>query len=324
MVCVGEYDTCFGVCQLYTSCIQVGGQGVRSFPNQERNLNGDRQRVLCYHVVMASRKPKGIVDDIVGGIRDIVSPWLGTPPNPALSEELNNKIAQAQGLARGAAETLDQAFAGGMIKAGVQGNKALAKQAAINAAALGVGYVAGKVVQKVVQSGQAAVKGTYFGVHGSETQGLSSINPLIGKTKDVTNVTNNAARAAGYNVPDVPVAYSYPAQPNRVAGNLQTADAYARQGSVYVVNTPQTNVNVAQWNKVERYSPQPLKVVKEIKVPELPEYAPVYATREVRQSALANVNAARVANDAKMIRQVQNAVRNQKVKTFLQGAIKRR
>jgi hypothetical protein len=42
-------------------------------------------------------------------------------------------------LARGAAETLDQTFAGGLVKAGVQGNKALAKQAAINAAALGTG-----------------------------------------------------------------------------------------------------------------------------------------------------------------------------------------
>ena len=93
---------------------------------------------------MAARKPKGIVDDIVGGIRDIVSPWLGTPPGQ------NRSVTQAQGLARGAAETLDQVFAGGMVKAGTQGNAALAKQAGVNAAALATGYVAGKVVQKVV------------------------------------------------------------------------------------------------------------------------------------------------------------------------------
>jgi hypothetical protein len=98
---------------------------------------------------MARRKPKnvnrptGIVDDIVDGIRDIVSPWLGTPPGQ------NSKVTQAQGLARGAAETLDQTFAGGLVKAGVQGNQALAKQAAINAAALGTGYIAGKAVQKL-------------------------------------------------------------------------------------------------------------------------------------------------------------------------------
>jgi hypothetical protein len=99
---------------------------------------------------MASRKPKnvnrptGIADDIFDGIRDIVSPWLGTPPNPALSEKLNNKIAQVGQLTRGAAETLDQVYAGGLVKAGVQGNKALAQQAAVNAAALGTGYIVGK------------------------------------------------------------------------------------------------------------------------------------------------------------------------------------
>lgn len=90
---------------------------------------------------MAQRKPKSIADDIVGGIRNIMSPWLGTPPAQ------NRQVTQAQGLARSAAENLDQAFAGGMVKAGVQGNKALAKQAAVNAVALGVGYVAGKTVQ---------------------------------------------------------------------------------------------------------------------------------------------------------------------------------
>jgi len=77
----------------------------------------------------------------LGFVQDIVSPWLGTPPGQ------NRQVTQAQGLARGAAETLDQAFAGGMVKAGVQGNQALVKQAAVNAAALGTGYIAGKAVQ---------------------------------------------------------------------------------------------------------------------------------------------------------------------------------
>jgi hypothetical protein len=84
-------------------------------------LDGTRQRLLVYHVVMAARKPKGIADDIVGGIRNIVSPWLGAPAGQSRS------VTQAQGLARSAAETLDQTFAGGMIGAGVKGNKALAK-----------------------------------------------------------------------------------------------------------------------------------------------------------------------------------------------------
>jgi len=95
---------------------------------------------------MARRTPKGIQDDIVGGIRKIVSPWLGAPPTQP------TQVTQAQGVARAAAENLDQVFAGGMIKAGVQGDKALVKQAAINAAALGAGYIAGKAVQGLIRA----------------------------------------------------------------------------------------------------------------------------------------------------------------------------
>ena len=128
--------------------------------------------------VMASRKPKGIDDQIIGGIRQIMSPWLGTPPAQ------NNKVTQAQGLARTAAQTLDQTFAGGMIGAGVQGNKALAKQAAVNVAALGTGYVAGKAMQTAVNSGivsravrsVAGRNNTYF-VHGSSTKGIKKLDP---------------------------------------------------------------------------------------------------------------------------------------------------
>ena len=123
---------------------------------------------------MAVRKPKGIADDIVGGIRDIVSPWLGTPPG-----ELK-QVTQFKEATRVAAEGLDQTFAGGMIKAGVQGNKALVQQAAVNAAYLGAGYVAGKAIQTaagaVAKSGvvPATIRSvvgrdaTYF-VHGSPT-----------------------------------------------------------------------------------------------------------------------------------------------------------
>ena len=107
----------------------------------------------------------GNAGDIVGGVRKIVSPWLGTPPGQ------NRSVTQAQGLARQAAEGLDQALTGGMIKAGVQGNKALAKQAAVNAAALGVGYVAGKAIQTA--AGAAAAK----------------INPFREATKQVNKIS---------------------------------------------------------------------------------------------------------------------------------------
>jgi hypothetical protein len=117
---------------------------------------------------MAKSKPKGIADDIVGGVRNIVSPWLGAPAGQ------NRSVTQAQGLARAAAETLDQTFAGGMIGAGVKGNKALAKQAAVNVAALGTGYIAGKITQKVLPLVQTKL-GNEIGVHLSNTDRLRKI-----------------------------------------------------------------------------------------------------------------------------------------------------
>jgi hypothetical protein len=96
-------------------------------------------------------RPTGIVDDIAKGIKDIASPWLPAAPGQ------NKSVTQAQGLARATAETLDQTVTGGLVKAGTQGNKALAKQAAINAAALGTGYVAGKAIQTA--AGAAAKTG---------------------------------------------------------------------------------------------------------------------------------------------------------------------
>ena len=95
---------------------------------------------------MAPRKSRSQPTGIIDVVKDIVSPWLGAPAGQSKS------VTQAQGLARQAAEGLDQTFAGGMIKAGVQGNKALVQQAAVNAAALGTGYVAGKVAVTVANA----------------------------------------------------------------------------------------------------------------------------------------------------------------------------
>jgi len=113
-------------------------------------------------------KPTGIVDDIAKGIKDIASPWLPAAPGQ------NKSVTQAQGLARAAAETLDQAVTGGLVQAGTQGNKALAKQAAINAAALGAGYVAGKAAQKALPLVQAQI-GKELGVHLTLTDKLQKI-----------------------------------------------------------------------------------------------------------------------------------------------------
>jgi hypothetical protein len=179
-------------------------------------------------------RPTGIVDDIAKGIKDIASPWLPAAPGQ------NRSVTQAQGLARGAAETLDQTFAGGLVKAGTQGNKALAKQAAINAAALGTGYVAGKAIQTavgaVVKSGVPAkitnkLTGQMVGVHGSPVSGLKTINPTL----------SQSAIREGYTNPQV-----YAANP--AAGrSLSTATDYSQlsgqgvspskgqSGSVYIV-----------------------------------------------------------------------------------------
>ena len=113
-------------------------------------------------------RPTGIVDDIAKGIKDIASPWLPAAPGQ------NKSVTQAQGLARATAETLDQTVAGGLVKAGTQGNQALAKQAAINAAALGTGYVAGKAVQKVAPIVKSKL-GRELGVHLSDTDNLRKI-----------------------------------------------------------------------------------------------------------------------------------------------------
>jgi len=132
---------------------------------------------------MATRKPKNILDNvddkIVGGIRQIMSPWLGKPPGE------QPQVTQGKALARSAANMLDQNITGGMIGAGVRGPKALAKQAGVNAVALGAGYVAGKAMQTalpvVKDRLQTAIPilrnklGNEIGVHLSNTDNLKNI-----------------------------------------------------------------------------------------------------------------------------------------------------
>jgi hypothetical protein len=198
-------------------------------------LNGTRQRVLLYHTYMASRKPKGIVDDISKGIykgvKTISSPWLGTPPGQ------NRSVTQAQGLARSAAETLDQTFAGGMVKAGTQGNKALVKQAGVNAASLAIGYIAGKAVvtSGVVPRIINKVTGKTIGLHGSPVSGLKSIDPRISRS-DVDVPTVSFMRT------DVP--------PKMRASNVSVNQQYAgSQGSIYVVKATKATSDLPKFTK---------------------------------------------------------------------------
>jgi len=229
-------------------------------------LNGTRQRVLVYHVVMASRKPKGIVDDISKGIykgvKAISSPWLGTPPGQ------NRSVTQAQGLARSAAETLDQTYAGGMIKAGTQGNKALAKQAGVNAAALGVGYVVGKAVQTAANAvAKTGVPNQILNtltnktvvVHGSPIRNIKVLQPKSGSSIGNTTPHVFVREVTRRNMFDDSLA----------AG----ASHYANDvGSVYV-----SKVNKKDLTSVEKLyggnypnylvSNKPVNVYSEIKIP---------------------------------------------------------
>ena len=233
---------------------------------------------------MATRKPKGIADDIVGGVRKIVSPWLGAPAGQSKS------VTQAQGLARQAAESLDQAFAGGMIKAGTQGNKALVKQAAVNAAALGAGYVAGKAIQTaagaVAKSGvvPATIRSvvgrdaTYF-VHGSPTKGIKKLNPKYELQEQYINAEPYFAERwpGGIDERSVPAIYGNPLKQSgggrRAANQLvpirelresvYDSKGYAgKYGSLYVAKVPKNKF-------YDQYTENPAKVIREIDVTNL-------------------------------------------------------
>lgn len=243
-------------------------------PN-DGSVIGTRQRLLVYHVVMARRKPSGIIDVV----KDIVSPWLGAPAGQ------NRQVTQAQGLARGAAETLDQAFAGGMIKAGVQGNQALAKQAAVNAAALGTGYIAGKAIQTA--AGAAAKTGVVprivnkvtkqeLYLHGSPKSGIKQINPTIGVNREWSSERG----AIGF--------FENPKASETGSGGM--AGVYAGpKGSVYVVKGPKKSFTSDPNNQmvyqnqtpIVAISKQPQKVVSEIKL------ANIGSSRDARAEAVA-------------------------------------
>ena len=247
-------------------------------------LDGTRQQGLVYHVVMARRKPATQPTGIIDVVKDIVSPWLGAPPAQ------NKQVTQAQGLARAAAETLDQTFAGGLVKAGVQGNKALVKQAAVNAAALGAGYIAGKAA--VTAAGAAAKTGvipatirsvigrdeTYF-VHGSPTKGIKKLDPKYELQEQYINAEPYFAERwpGGIDERSVPAIYGNPLKQSgggrRYANQLvpmrelresvYDSKGYAgKYGSLYVAKVPKNKF-------YDQYTENPAKVIREIDVTNL-------------------------------------------------------
>lgn len=231
---------------------------------------------------MARRKPKSVADDIVGGIRNIVSPWLGAGPGEY------KQVTQGKAVARGAAGLLDQAVAGGMVGAGVKGDKALVKQAGVNAAALGTGYIAGKAIQTAANTGIVprvvrVVTGrnqTYF-VHGSPTKGIKKLDP---KYETMAN-TIASDPPLSERFPDGPpgpndgVTYGHRLheynQPNKLVQyedlqeRILDSAGYARfnskgRGSLYIARTPTKSFE-------DELTSAKSKVIKEINITGLSE-----------------------------------------------------
>lgn len=236
-------------------------------------LDGTRQRVVVYHVVMARRKPATQPTGIIDVVKDIVSPWLGAPPAQ------NRQITQAQGLARAAAETLDQTFAGGFVKAGVQGNKALVKQAAVNAAALGTGYIAGKAVQKtlpVVTNKLTNIRNqnTSYLFHGSAEENLSTIipQPAYLKKQNLPNrtyLTSDVREAESFAEIAARSKQNYGGGPENLRGSFYVVAGKTKNvkpiiGSSYENESAMANANTFFTNKNAR-------VVTEIKTLKYPE-----------------------------------------------------
>ena len=139
-------------------------------------------------------KPKGIAEDIVGGIKNLTAPWQSTKPGE-LSQVTTTKAVIREG-----AKLLDQSLAGGMISAGAQGRGALAKQAGINLLAAGAGYGAGKAIQTAVNKSAPSIANilakTNLSSELAPGQSLAlhfSNNPNLKTIKDVTSLRNKGA-----------------------------------------------------------------------------------------------------------------------------------
>jgi len=231
-------------------------------------------------------KRRGIQDDIVGGVRRIVSPWLGAPPSQP------RQVTRAQGVVRFAAETLDQTFAGGMVKAGVQGDKALVKQAAVNAAALGTGYIAGKAVQKALPLVQSKL-GKEIGIHVSNTDKLrnitySSQRAGTGNPGYAVDIEPGATyKFAPYRRTDYEVdaqGYISSAQPTEIIGRMDTK-TFAKSVAANIqdmsrvtgnpthkfayITKSKPGINDEDWLTANAFTVKKQKVVDKVKLPQI-------------------------------------------------------
>ena len=236
---------------------------------------------------MAARRPKNPINDIV----DTVGAWLGGSRGAAT----NPRVQAAMDATRAVGKVVDTATGGfgqavvadaqRMAASGSSTPSALYKTAAVNlgAAAAGVGAakVAGKVAEKVVESGRIAqavnkVTGQQVILHGSPVKNIKQLEPFSG----------------GKFAPNVPQRYLYGLNPEAAkAENLgKFVGEYAKKGgrgmnlkveapgSVYVAKV--SNKSVVNPQALGQGARLPIitstgsaKVVREIPVAGLSEAA---------------------------------------------------
>jgi hypothetical protein len=248
---------------------------------------------------MAKRKPKGILDNPLGEINKLynaIMPGGRDVTQPQSLAQFKNVVRNTAAGTVKAADLyttggLGVSFAQNVIRpattfsspetrgaATSKGMTQFAKDAAITAASVGAGAVAGKAVSKgaskVVESGIPArianiVKRETVVVHGSPVRGLTEIKPQIrkypGQYADTTPQvfaanprTERASRTA--------LSYS-----ERSGLQSQKGGAIKDPGSVYIAKaktkdlTPLSGLN--KKNSDYLMSQKPLKVLKEIPTP---------------------------------------------------------
>lgn len=251
-----------------------------------------------------TKKPKGILDDTAGAIKNLVT---SLNPKPMETQNLAEYKQTVKNTLKTGATAADLYTTGGVGKSFMQnivapgakvaspktkskaesaGLKQFAKDAAVAAGSAAAAYGAGKVVSGIIKSKAA---NTYYGVHGSATENISKIKPQTGA--NTQSFLKNIAKTGTTNVSGPKVFSLEPNPANILAASdyAQTGGGAAMQsggnfgkGSIYLAKTSKSNivsnmvnakpgadamdVFAASGLSGEKMSSKPMKVVKEFKV----------------------------------------------------------
>jgi hypothetical protein len=230
-----------------------------------------------------ARRKQNPINDII----DAAGAWLGGNRG-TINPQVQRTISQTKEVGK----VIDQFATGGMGQAlvsdaqrmaatGSSTPSALYKTAAVNLGAAAAGYgaakVAGKVAEKVVESGRIAqavnrVRGEVVLIHGSPTQGIKTINPTKGPNRGRGTRGVDLGLQGFYGVPSqnpqfgpsqVAMKYALGDQEKNLAQNV------VGQGSVYLAKAKKADLIFEQGGKVARTS-KPVDVVKELRLSDYP------------------------------------------------------